>query len=158
MKVIVGSSDLPLSTEIVSAVAAIFSEASPAEAFGVRAPFDEDDVASPVERLVESVADKLGRRVIRFSPTKGGRAAIYHRDYDLVTEATEVLAFFSPEREMDGGTGHVVKAALDRGVKVDAYGVRPDGTLVYLGSDDEGVDHHEPNWVLQRMYEEAQEA
>jgi hypothetical protein len=61
---------------------------------------------------------------------------------------------------MDGGTGHIVKAALDRGVPVEAYSVRPDGTLVYLGSDDGDPSRKigsEPNKVLMRMWEEAQE-
>lgn len=161
MKVVVGSRDLPLSIGIITRVASEFASSNDDEAFGVRAPFAENDVASPVERLVETIAERLGRPVIRFSPTRGGREATFHRDYDLVTEASAVLAFFSPEREMDGGTGHVVKAALDRGVKVDAYGVHPDGTLVFLGSDDADEGKHvnnRPNRVLQRMYEEAQEA
>jgi hypothetical protein len=161
VKVIVASSDLGLSLEIIGEVAAMFATAPPGEAFGIRVPFDESEPASQVERLVESVAARLNRSVIRFSPTKGGRSAVFHRDYDLVDDATEVLAFFSTEREMDGGTGHVVKAALDRGVKVDAYTSRPDGTLAYLGSSDEAMGRRPqstPNRVLRQMYEEAQEA
>jgi len=155
MKVIVGSSDLPLSLDIVGMVAAAFASAPPGEAFGIRIPLDESYPASPVERLVESVAIRLDRSVIRFSPTKGGRSAIFFRDYDLVGGASEVLAFFSPEREMEGGTGHVVKAALDRGVKVNAYTCRPDGTLEFLGSDEGEPPPMTPNEVLQQMYHKA---
>lgn len=154
MKVIVGSSDLPLSLDIVGLVAAAFAAAPPGEAFGIRVPIDESGPASPVERLVESVATRLDRQVIRFSPTKGGRSAIFFRDYEMVETATEVVAFFSPDREMEGGTGHVVKAALDRGIRVEAYSCQPDGTLVYLGSD-EGVAAQSPSEVLQTMYRKA---
>jgi hypothetical protein len=154
MKVIVGSSDLELTTEIINVVAAAFGD--PDEPFGIRVPHGQEHPVTPVENLVEAVAERLGRRVIRFRPTKGGRAAVYHRDYDLVTDASEVIAFFSTEREMDGGTGHVVKAALDREVPVEAYTSHPDGTLVLLGSDP-GTDAS-TNKVLYQMYEEAQGA
>lgn len=159
MKVIVGSRDLGLSVEIVSAIAALFSELGPGEGIGVRVAHGEDMPASPVERLAEGVARKLHRPVIRFSPSRGGRAATFRRDYDLVEGADHVIAFFSPEREMDGGTGHVVKAALDRDVKVEAYGVGEDGTLLLLGSD-EGVPPHalltSAPEALRRMWEEIQ--
>ena len=149
-----------LSAELVGAIAAVFSTLDPGEAVGVRVPFGEDRASTPVERLVERVATRLQRRVIRFSPTKGGRAATFFRDYDLVTGASEVVAYFSPEREMEGGTGHVVKAALDRGVKVEAYSVRPDGALVFLGSEDARTDQQvqpAPGSVLERMWQEAQQ-
>jgi len=155
MKVIVGSSDLPLSLDIVGMVAAAFAASDPLDAFGIRIPHGSSDPASPVERLVEAVASRLDRQIIRFSPTKGGRSAVFFRDYDLVTGADEVLAFFSTEREMEGGTGHVVKAALDRGVKVNAYACRPDGTLVFLGSDDGELIPIAPNEVLADMYAKA---
>jgi hypothetical protein len=159
MKVIVGSSDLQLTVSMVSMVASIFSATPEGEAFGVRVSYEETSAASPVERLVETVGIRTNRAVIRYSPTRGGRAAVFHRDYHLVEGASEVLAFFSPEREMDGGTGHVVKAALDRGVKVDAYSVHPDGTLVYLGSDEaDPMRWAGPNEILAKMYEEALEA
>ena len=155
MKVIVGSSDLPLSLDIVGLVASAFASASPEEAFGIRVPYDEGGPASPIERLVESIASRLDRQVIKFSPTKGGRSAVFFRDYDLVEGASEVVAFFSPDRGMEGGTGHVVKAALDRGVRVEAYSCQPDGTLEYLGSDDGDVTPNTPNEVLQKMYRKA---
>jgi hypothetical protein len=50
----------------------------------------------------------------------------------------------------------VVKAALDRGVPVEAYSVHPDGTLVFLGSEP-GMTGGHSNEVLERMYKEAQE-
>ena len=155
MKVIVGSSDLPLSLDIVGLVAAAFAASAPDEAFGIRVPHDDSHPASPVEKLVESVGIRLDRRIIRFSPTKGGRSAIFFRDYDLVGEASEVVDFFSPDREMEGGTGHVVKAALDRGVRVEAYSCQPDGTLVFLGSDEGDLTSNTPNEVLQQMYRKA---
>ena len=155
MKVIVGSSDLPLSLDVVALVAAAFAAASPDEAFGIRVPYDEGEPASPVERLVESIATRMDRQVIKFSPTKGGRAAVFFRDYELVERASEVVAFFSPDRGMEGGTGHVVKAALDREVRVEAYSCQPDGRLEYLGADDGDITPNAPNEVLQKMYRKA---
>jgi hypothetical protein len=155
MKIVVGSSDLQLSLDVIGQVAAAFAAAPPDEAFAVRVPYDESEPPSAVERLVEGMADRFGRQVIRFSPTRGGRAAVFHRDYDMMFDASEVLAFFSPERDMDGGTGHVVKAALDRGVKVDAYGTRPDGTLVFLGSEEAAPRATDGNDVLAKMWREA---
>ena len=161
MKVIVGSHDLPaLHSNVVSAITGFMSTAGPGEAVAIRAALDSDQPASVVERLAMIQAEALGFPVIMFRPTRGGREAVFRRDYEMMVDATGVLAFFSPEREMDGGTGHVVKAALDQGVSVEAYSERPDGTLVYLGSDDGDPSRKigsGPNEVLKRMWEEAQE-
>lgn len=156
MKIVVGSSDLGLSVDIINEVVSAFVTSD--EPFGIRAPYDKPDPASPVECLVDGIGSRLNRAVEWFSPARGGRSAVFHRDYAMMARATEVLAFFSPDRELEGGTGHVVKAALDRGIKVEAYAVRPDGTLVYLGSEEADPEHRQhprPNQVLMSLMREV---
>lgn len=51
----------------------------------------------------------------------GGRESVYYRDYSIVEEADAVVALFDPDRVMEGGTGHVVEAALAKLVPVYAY-------------------------------------
>jgi hypothetical protein len=63
------------------------------------------------------------------------RAATFNRDYELVTGADMVLAFFHEGSDMGGGTGHVVKAAIDRDIAVEAFSVDADGELEYLFAD-----------------------
>lgn len=73
--------------------------------------------------------------MIRYSATSS-RAGVYLRDYALVRSSSAVFAVFAPDRVMDGGTGHVIKAALDSEVPVEAYTVDDDGSLMMIGSDD----------------------
>lgn len=152
MKVIVGSSDIVLSPDLVYSIAAVLSTLDPTEGVGIRID-GENTPASSLERLVRSLAARMGRECREFAPTKGGRAATFHRDYDMVDDTTSVHAYFSAGREMSGGTGHVVKAALDRGVEVEAWGMDPDGKLHLIGSEersDEGLRHSS---VLYQMLE-----
>ena len=92
--------------------------------------------ASAIESLAATLADKAGREVVRFIPFGGGRESTFKRDYKMVEGADAVLAIFDPSAVMAGGTGHVVKAALDRGIPVEAYTFDPDGDLIYIGSDE----------------------
>jgi hypothetical protein len=161
MRVIVGSRDTPLSLDIITAVVAEIVSLRADQAIGIRIDREHNQPASTIELLAETLAEQCGHRVIRFSPTKGGRSAIFFRDYDLVEEADGVLAFFAPEREMEGGTAHVVKAAVDRGVKVDAYGVQPDGQLWFIGSEQEQTfraGRGSPPGLLLRLWQEGHPA
>jgi hypothetical protein len=89
------------------------------------------------------VCRKAERAVRIYQPVAGeGRASVYERDYRLAEQSSKVFAWFAPGEEMEGGTGHVVKAAMDRGVAVEAYRLDDDGNVVLLGSIEEGpVDH-----------------
>lgn len=159
MKVIVGSSDIELSPDIVYSIAAILATLEPDEGTAIRTN-SEGYPASALERLVRSVSARMGRECREFSPTKGGRAAVFHRDYDMVDEATSVHAYFSVGREMSGGTSHVVKAALDRGSEVEAWGMDPSGTLRLIGSQERSDESFERkieqihSSVLYQMLEE----
>lgn len=154
MRAIVGSSSLPLSVSLISSVAAILAQTDPEE-LAVRAS-SSGDPASATELLVDQIGQARGRSIIRFSPGPGGRQAVYHRDYDLVESSSAVYAFFDTDNEMEGGTGHVVKAALDRGIPVEAYSITPEDEVRLIGSDDGTPRLASSNEVLRRMWEEAQ--
>lgn len=156
MKVIVGSSDLELSPDIVYSIAAILATLDPSEGVAIRVS-GEGEPASSLERLVRSIAARMGRECREFSPTKGGRAATFHRDYDMVDEASSVHAYFSTGREMSGGTSHVVKAALDKGAEVEAWGMNPDGTLHLIGSQERTEEEAPHSSILYQMLEEQGE-
>lgn len=156
MKVIVGSSDIELSPDLVYSIAAILATLDPSEGVAIRIS-GEAEPASPLERLVRSIAARIGRECREFAPTKGGRAATFHRDYDMVDEASSVHAYFSTGREMSGGTGHVVKAALDRGAEVEAWSMDPDGKLGLIGSQERTDEAQPHSSVLYRMLEEQGE-
>lgn len=131
MIVVVGSSDLGLSDEMGVKLASLLSMT---DSVGLRCD-RMGNLASPVERLASSIATALGLPIHLFSSVTA-RSGVYHRDYDLVRGSTRVFALFSPLREMDGGTAHVVKAALDEGIPVEAWVLDEDGSLFYLGSDE----------------------
>lgn len=99
--------------------------------------------ASVIELATEEVARICGATLAMYVPGSGpdARANIFNRDYTLVTGADLVLAFFTEGSDMGGGTGHVVKAALDRGVAVEAYSVSEDGTLGFLVADGGWREH-----------------
>lgn len=74
-----------------------------------------------------------------FSPDSGGRDQTYRRDFELVESADEVLAVFHPDHVMSGGTGHVVEAALLRGIPVSAWVAHEDGRFERVGEQDRVV-------------------
>jgi hypothetical protein len=130
----------------VAILAGLVASSPAGEAFGIRVN-GEDLETSPTERLMALIASTTGHNVIRFKPD-GVRSA-YRRDYYMVEHSRLVVAFFSPGAEMSGGTGHVVKAALDRGVQVEAYTMDEDGEIMMIGSDP-GTVGSQP-WILREM-------
>ncbi len=63
-----------------------------------------------------------------------GPGAVFNRDNAMVRDSDLVLAFFAPGRMMEGGTGHVVEAAIDQGVPV--YSFELNGGLKRVGEHD----------------------
>jgi hypothetical protein len=147
--VIVAASDLQtfdveLPSQLVSAILAIVSTLPPDAEVAVRGPGGSENIgkntkASVVEDWVYRITGATGRRAEIYRPVRagpgGGRAAVYLRDYDLVDQASHVYAYFRADKVMEGGTGHVVKAALDRNIPVEAWTISDD-QLVLIGSDD----------------------
>lgn len=67
-----------------------------------------------------------------------GRAAVYHRDMNMVEAADLVLLFFSPEEAVSGysGTAHLMDKSLDADRPVYAYTVADDGKVARIGEYD----------------------
>ena len=83
---------------------------------------------SPFEAYVAELARLSGLEVQWCYPDRrGGREGTYVRDAHMVQMADHVIAFFTPETLMAGGTGHVVQKALDKEIPVSAYEVDEDG-------------------------------
>lgn len=62
-----------------------------------------------------------------------GPAMVFNRDTELVSAADVVIAFLTPAG-LEGGTGHVVERAIDRGVPVYSFTIGED--LQRLGEND----------------------
>ena len=91
----------------------------------------------PVEEQALEIARACSATPVIYVPEAScdARAATFKRDYELVEGADIVLAFFREGSDMGGGTGHVVKAAIDREVAVDAFSVSEDGDIEPLFAD-----------------------
>ncbi len=135
MIAVVGSRALPLHSELVSAVAAVVATDN---SFGVRSSIAHT-ITSSVEAVVVQLAGRVNKTVRIFEPIGAGRDTVYERDFRLVEAATKVIAFFPWDEFMEGGTGHVVKAAIDRGIEIEAYAVTNNGEITLIASDDAEV-------------------
>jgi hypothetical protein len=67
-----------------------------------------------------------------------GRVSVYIRDMDMVAKAESALLFFSPDDVAEGysGTMHLLDKALDADIKVDAFTVDKEFTVVRFGASD----------------------
>lgn len=133
MIAVVASRDLWPTPEVVAAVAAAVG--SHGEPVAIRAS-TKSVIASHVEEAAVKLCDLFSVELRPYKPEGPGREAVFERDYRLVENSSKVYAFFAPGEEMQGGTGHVVKAALDRGVDVEAFGLDEQGNVVLLGSEE----------------------
>lgn len=130
MRAIIANSSIQLTPEMVSELVVVVASA---DVIGVRAPSDPDVSASTkVEETVLTLAQTLNKGWCRYRPDSAiaPKERTYARDYRLVAEADELFAYFSEGKVMEGGTGHVVKAALEVGTKVTAYEVTSGGINV----------------------------
>lgn len=137
MRAIVASSAIGLTPEMVSELLIVVASA---DGIGVRGP-----TSSPPSRLASTVvedtaytlAQTMNKKalVYRPNPDIAAKERTYARDYKLVGEADELYAYFAEGKVMEGGTGHVVKAALEIGINVIAYEVTSHGIDVIGMSD-----------------------
>jgi len=88
----------------------------------------------PLEEAVAAECREVGIPIEWRVPAGGGREEVFYRDMDMVTKADLVLAVFSPERAMLGGTAHVVEKAMD--IRVPAYAFTYNGQLERVGEFD----------------------
>lgn len=87
--------------------------------------------------MIARIAAELKFEVDWFEPHEaGGRGQTYNRDFELVGAADRVWAYFSPEAIMEGGTGHVVEAALAREIPVEGWVVDEQGKIERVGEVD----------------------
>jgi hypothetical protein len=88
----------------------------------------------PLEETLAAECREIGVPIEWRIPAPGGRDEVFFRDLDMVTKADLVLAVFSPERAMEGGTAHVIEKAID--LRVPAYAFTFDGSLERVGEFD----------------------
>ena len=88
------------------------------------------------EASVEALALAAGHVVTYVRPALGGRAAVFRRDYEMVDRADIVEAYFRHDMVMDGGTGHVVDAAIKRDKPVRAWVATEEGSVDRVGELD----------------------
>lgn len=134
---IVASNDLWPSPSLASNLFGIvlFAEATN-QPVGIRCS-SAGVITSHLEAAARAIADQVGVETLMYAPNGKGRASVFDRDNRIAGESTKVFAFFSPGREMEGGTGHVVETALSQGVDVEAWGLDGLGEPYLLGSHDE---------------------
>lgn len=116
-------------------------------------------LSSPIETLAYNIMSEVNDdRWRAHGPTGPEREDVYNRDWRMVKSIDRLIAFFAPGRVMEGGAGHVVHAALTRGVKVEAWEAVEAGTIRPVGSDDGyHVDDEGLEW-MERRFEEWREA
>lgn len=114
--------------------------------------------SSPIEQLAYDIQSEVGGTAWTHAAKGPDREDVYDRDWLMVKSIDRLIAFFAPGRVMEGGTGHVVHAALTRGVKVEAWEAVEAGTIRPVGSDDGyHVDDEGLEW-MERRFEEWREA
>lgn len=95
-------------------------------------PFEQD-----VAHICEIIHQPYEWRIPQPDEHVKGRATVFVRDIDMVSESDLVLAFFTAEEAMDdGGTTHLVEKAVDAGVPVYAFAFEPHGRVDRVGEYD----------------------
>ncbi len=130
--VFVASRKTELTSELLTAVAMELAEAQPCRV-RVRANI-EGDRSSGAEDAVWTLTHRMrdaGFHVHAemYLPPGTDRRDVFLRDYEMVRDADRVIAFFSTYLFLEGGTGHVVKAALDRDLPVKAFSLGEHGDV-----------------------------
>lgn len=86
--------------------------------------------------MTAHIAEGMGYSIEWYWPDPGGRDQTYNRDFELVGAADLVEAYFPASNPMEGGTAHVVEAAMNRGIPVYAWSIDEHGTVVRVGELD----------------------
>lgn len=134
MNVVVAGSYQAMSLHLASHLFNVLRELPPGSKVLLRAPRNPEEPVGKVESVAAQMATDLQLEVeMCFPPVGGGREGVLRRDYDMVERADRVIAYFSPERVMDGGTGHLVEAAINRDIPTEAWRLDVDGRLDRTG-------------------------
>lgn len=126
-----GNSDLPLDRTARHVVPWL----TRAETVLLRHPKTASRRPGGFERMVAKLAPILGVTVEWFRPEGNEKGNTFNRDLDMVAHADRVVCFFTTD-QMDGGTGHVVDAAMNKGVPVEGWWIDSDGEAVRIGEFD----------------------
>lgn len=132
---LVGSRQMAMTVAVAAEVARVVGALRPGDTLLVRSP-DGARVTSAFELAATALAPAREVNVELYAPRERDRAAVFHRDYRLVAGADEVLAYFPYETELDGGTWHVIHAAMQKGVPCRAFTITADGRIRLIGSED----------------------
>ena len=87
------------------------------------------------ELMVSKLAATLGVEVIWCRPEGSEKGNTYIRDLDMVRKADFAIGYFATD-QMDGGTGHVVEAAMSCNVPVEGWWIASDGSATRIGEYD----------------------
>ena len=144
--VVAASSDLWPVQDLVSVIAALIGSLPKGSEVHLRGKdsLGRIDGVAPLERAAHLLAVRLGYHAQFAVPAWGpSRETIFKRDYDLVRGADRVVGFFMDEDPMGGGAGHVIHAAIQKGIPCEAWMWTDDG-LVNLGADDGNISNLDP--------------
>jgi len=86
-----------------------------------------------VDQFVQAACAYLGRDFTVYKVDGPARGGAFIRDLNLINDSDRIIAIFSPDKVMEGGTGHIVNKALDERKEVEAYTVDDSGELVLVG-------------------------
>lgn len=132
---IVGSRKIRISYSIAERIGKVVSGLRAGDTLLLRSP-DGERPTSDFEMSAALQARKRDANIALFVPDESDRASIYRRDYELVLAADEVLAYFPAGADLEGGTWHVVHAAMQKGIPCRAFMIAQDGRTELIGSED----------------------
>lgn len=130
-----GNSDLPLDRTARHVVPWL----TKAEVIFLRHPKTRGRRPGGFEQMTAKLAEAMGVKVVWCKPEGNDKGNTYIRDLDMVSRADFVIAFFTTE-QMDGGTGHVVEAAMSKSIPVEGWWIDSDGEAQRIGEYDPTQD------------------
>lgn len=130
-----GNSDLPLDRTARHVVPWLVK----AEKVLLRHPKTKGRRPGGFERMVAQLAVPLGVEVVWCRPEGNEKGNTFNRDVAMVRQSDFAICYFTTEM-MDGGTGHVVEAAMSCGIPVEGWWIESDGTATRIGEYDPTKD------------------
>jgi len=134
MNVVVAGSYEAMSIHLATHLFSVLRDLPAESVVLLRAPRNPSEPVGKVEAVAAQMATDLHLYVeLCFPPIAGGREGVFKRDYTMVERADMVVAYFSPDKIMDGGTGHLIEAAINRDIPTEAWRLDEDGRLERVG-------------------------
>lgn len=134
MNLVIAGSYQAMSIHLATHLFNVLRELPPGSTVLLRAPRNPEEPVGKVEAVAAQMATDLKLDVeLCFPPVDGGREGVFKRDYTMVERADKVVAYFTPEKVMDGGTGHLIEAAMNRDIPSEAWRLDIDGRLDRVG-------------------------